>query len=528
MFRATSLLPIKSTDALIALEILKTHILYKPLTLTALVLEIYLQQFWYTVSENEDTHKCHLQLDNHWFEIGVDLLLTMPQLTQQQDNQSFIEPLAQTSLLSFIKALGYNEDDETPLKTISQVIVTKLHQPWRTILNILNRMNPSIRSPAERRNQARLPYTRFTKLIIDYLLSHNNTISKDHMRRCIIPSTMVNDAIKMMDGYKEHVDKNKRVVVLMVQPKLVDPIQGTHKKSRAGGVGKTMEKGPMIRGEELVERVKSFKTKIVLSTKKKPASKAKEVKEMYVDDPDQIHVATLLDRLTNSQTVDVPEVTITELTGPDQRGSIVVNLVMNLTPGETPTLGSIPGGNPELISCTSGASENASDVMAQNLNLQVQPITGVDDLIPYPPITTIITIKPTRFKRKKIMDEFIAEKVPTAVQESVSAQVINEVNNHAHILVPDVVADFIRPCLHKVVLHVHHTERISLTTTPTLSTTNITIPELKKKLYEMMPNNAKSTMLSTLLYENMCTNTNKLLQKCHTLTCRNEKVTGGE
>ncbi|GKA69255.1 hypothetical protein Tco_0775319, partial [Tanacetum coccineum] len=222
------------------------------------------------------------------------------------------------------------------------------------------------------------------------------------------------------------------------------------------------------------------------------------------------------------------QVTMTEPTGPNQRGFIVVNPVMNLTPGETPTLGSIPGGNPELISCTSGASENASDVMAQNLNLQVQPITGVDDLIPYPPITTIITIKPTRFKRKKIMDEFIAEKVPTAVQESVSAQVINEVNNHAHILVPDVVADFIRPCLHKVVLHVHHTERISLTTTPTLSTTNITIPELKKKLYEMMPNNAKSTMLSTLLYENMCTNTNKLLQKCHTLTCRNEKVTGGE
>nr|GEW15454.1 hypothetical protein [Tanacetum cinerariifolium] len=45
-----------------------------------------------------------------------------------------------------------------------------------------------------------------------------------------------------------------------------------------------------------------------------------------------------LDWLTKSQTVDVPEVTMTKPTGPDQRGSIVVNSVMNLTPGETLTL----------------------------------------------------------------------------------------------------------------------------------------------------------------------------------------------
>ncbi|GKD59201.1 hypothetical protein Tco_1296710 [Tanacetum coccineum] len=89
------------------------------------------------------------------------------------------------------------------------------------------------------------------------------------------------------------------------------------------------------------------------------------------------------------------------------------------------------------------------------------------------------------------MDEFIAEKIPAAVQESVFAQVIIEVKNHAPILVPDAVADFIRPCHHKVVSHVYRTEQISLTTTPTLSTTNITIPELKKKLYEMMPNNSE-------------------------------------
>ncbi|GJS35678.1 hypothetical protein Tco_0534060 [Tanacetum coccineum] len=49
------------------------------------------------------------------------------------------------------------------------------------------------------------------------------------------------------------------------------------------------------------------------------------------------------------------------------------------------------------------------------------------------------------------MDEFIADKVPAVVQELVSTKVIKEVKNHAPALVPDDVADIVRPCLHKVV-----------------------------------------------------------------------------
>ncbi|GKA75038.1 hypothetical protein Tco_0781416 [Tanacetum coccineum] len=91
------------------------------------------------------------------------------------------------------------------------------------------------------------------------------------------------------------------------------------------------------------------------------------------------------------------------------------------------------------------------------------------------------------------MDEFIADKVPTAIQEPISTKVIQEVHNHAPTLVLDVVADIVRPCLHKVVSHVLYTEHITLTTSLALSSTNITIPQLKETLYEMMSNNLKST-----------------------------------
>nr|GEY89157.1 hypothetical protein [Tanacetum cinerariifolium] len=90
------------------------------------------------------------------------------------------------------------------------------------------------------------------------------------------------------------------------------------------------------------------------------------------------------------------------------------------------------------------------------------------------------------------MDEFISDKVQLVVQELVYAQVISEVKNHASTLVPDTVVDFIQPCLHKVVSHVLHTEQISLTTTSVLSTTSITVPKTKERLYEMMSSNLKS------------------------------------
>ncbi|GKC36163.1 hypothetical protein Tco_1048547 [Tanacetum coccineum] len=104
MSQATSLLPIRSKGELVPqdkkvdistsnvkidteehftkpihqllLVTLKTHIIFNPLTLTATVLEMYMQQFWH-MSENEATKKCHFQLDNQWFEIGSNLLRTM-------------------------------------------------------------------------------------------------------------------------------------------------------------------------------------------------------------------------------------------------------------------------------------------------------------------------------------------------------------------------------------------------------------------------------------------------------------------
>nr|GEV37301.1 hypothetical protein [Tanacetum cinerariifolium] len=76
-----------------------------------------------------------------------------------------------------------------------------------------------------------------------------------------------------------------------------------------------------------------------------------------------------LDRLRESQTLDVQKVNMSEPTRPDQRGFTRVDYVL-ITLDETLTLELPARGNPELTSYTSGASENPSDVLAQNLNFQ--------------------------------------------------------------------------------------------------------------------------------------------------------------
>ncbi|GJX16190.1 hypothetical protein Tco_0217022 [Tanacetum coccineum] len=168
-----------------------------------------------------------------------------------------------------------------------------------------------------------------------------------------------------------------------------------------------------------------------------------------------------LDWLIESQTVIVPEVTMTEPTGPDQRGSTIVNPEMHLTPGETPTLGLLPGQNPELTRCTSCASKNPSNVLAQNLNFQI--VTNARRFNPMAKQFKALQEKVEEQQRK--MDEFIADKVLSAVQESFSAQVIRKSRT------------MLQHCL---------------TTTPALTSTNITIPQLKARLYKMMSNNPET------------------------------------
>nr|GEU63990.1 hypothetical protein [Tanacetum cinerariifolium] len=55
-------------------------------------------------------------------------------------NNTYIKPPSEIQILKFIKTLGYDEDPETKMIVVLKMVETRLHQPWRAILSVLNRI----------------------------------------------------------------------------------------------------------------------------------------------------------------------------------------------------------------------------------------------------------------------------------------------------------------------------------------------------------------------------------------------------
>ncbi|GJY16960.1 hypothetical protein Tco_0387382 [Tanacetum coccineum] len=141
-------------------------------------------------------------------------MLSPPPIT----NKPFTKPPTEQQLLAFIKRLGYDEDPKEIMTTIPTFVATRLHQPWRAILSVLNRcivhsanldyasliwdefewqavdrMSRTIKqSNAEMHNEGQ--DSPISKLI--------NTVDAKFKFRMKIPDIMINDAIKQSAGYK--------------------------------------------------------------------------------------------------------------------------------------------------------------------------------------------------------------------------------------------------------------------------------------------------------------------------------------
>ncbi|GJS43535.1 hypothetical protein Tco_0568578 [Tanacetum coccineum] len=54
-------------------------------------------------------------------------------------NNTYIKSPIEIQILEFIKTLGYDEDPKIKMIVISKMVATRLHQPWRAILSVLNK-----------------------------------------------------------------------------------------------------------------------------------------------------------------------------------------------------------------------------------------------------------------------------------------------------------------------------------------------------------------------------------------------------
>ncbi|GJX41747.1 hypothetical protein Tco_0256737 [Tanacetum coccineum] len=89
-------------------------------------------------------------------------------------------------------------------------------------------------------------------------------------------------------------------------------------------------------------------------------------------------------------------------------------------------------------------------------------------------------------EHEQSLNEFSQTNVAEVIEESVQANMMNEVKNQLPKLIPDVVSNFIQPRVDRTVLQALKSNQISLFTTPTTSSATFTEYELKDKLYNMM------------------------------------------
>ncbi|GJY15186.1 hypothetical protein Tco_0385608 [Tanacetum coccineum] len=61
-------------------------------------------------------------------------------ITPLDTNKQYTKPPTENKILEFIKTLGYNEDPYAKMTSISTFVATRLRQPWRAILSVINRI----------------------------------------------------------------------------------------------------------------------------------------------------------------------------------------------------------------------------------------------------------------------------------------------------------------------------------------------------------------------------------------------------
>ncbi|GJR48860.1 hypothetical protein Tco_1316963 [Tanacetum coccineum] len=303
--------PHKEETYQVALEALKISSCYLAFQITAEVLEIYMHQFCNTIKKIGKTDAYDFKLDKKKCRVDTEVFREILQICPRLPNQDFVELPSEEDLLTFIKELGYSGKCDM----LSTIKTDQMHQPLRTFAAVINRCisgkSTGLDRLMETRAQVlwamynqknvdyvsllwedfmyqadnreissarkeRMPYPRFTKVIIDYFISKDNSISMRnrinlHTARddslvgalkfvsktedfqkygALIPDGMINDDIKLSTAYKTYLDyatgkvppKKARKFKKHVSPKLKTVIASPKEPTRKDTPDKSVSK----------------------------------------------------------------------------------------------------------------------------------------------------------------------------------------------------------------------------------------------------------------------------------------------
>ncbi|GJS86590.1 hypothetical protein Tco_0769226 [Tanacetum coccineum] len=125
----------KEETCQVIIDIIKNSICYNAFLITADVLEIYMQQFWYTVKKIKKTTSYKFDLADKKYIVDFEVFRKILGICLKVQGEEFVETPSKESLLTFLIELGY----KSQLNKLPNMFVDYMHQPWRTLVAILNK-----------------------------------------------------------------------------------------------------------------------------------------------------------------------------------------------------------------------------------------------------------------------------------------------------------------------------------------------------------------------------------------------------
>nr|GFB54289.1 hypothetical protein [Tanacetum cinerariifolium] len=234
-FRLPSDIQSKESTLQLVYDVLRRCPFFKAFLVTADVPEIYMQEFWATAYVHQ--HSIRFKMNNKKYIVSLESFREMLHICPRIHGQSFNELPFEEEILDFIRFLGHS----ATIRTLTDVNINKLYQPWRSFAAIINKCLTGKSSGYDsfRLSQAQILWglyhkrnidyafliwedfvyqvehknhkksnemynPRFTKVIIHHFMSKDPSIPKRNKYGAMLPIELTNDEIRNPKAYIEY------------------------------------------------------------------------------------------------------------------------------------------------------------------------------------------------------------------------------------------------------------------------------------------------------------------------------------
>nr|GEY51000.1 putative Gag-Pol polyprotein [Tanacetum cinerariifolium] len=133
------------------------------------------QEFWATSKLHQ--HSIRFKMDTRKHVLDLEAFREMLHIRPRIPGQYFAELPFEEEILEFLRFLGHS----TQIKTLTDVNVNKLYQPWRSFAAVINKCLTGKSSGIDSLSQKKsneMYYPRFTKVIIDHFMTRKPSIPR--------------------------------------------------------------------------------------------------------------------------------------------------------------------------------------------------------------------------------------------------------------------------------------------------------------------------------------------------------------